>query len=86
MNYSINYSVISIYHYPRTRTTVVTIVNEATGEVFNGSATRNPADKMDIALATNLATERAIRKAVITDLKDCEDQIINFGTAPQFNN
>lgn len=86
MNYSINYSIISIHHRASTRVTTVTIVNEDTGEVFTGNATRNPADEMNIALATNLATARAVRKAVITDLKDCENQIIEEGDEFQFNN
>lgn len=86
MNYSINYHIISVKYLDKKRVTEVIIVNEDTGEVFKGRAHRYPEDEMDIALATNLATARAVRKAIITDLKDCESHIIENGAEFQFNN
>lgn len=85
MKYSINYSIHSINYCEADRTTRVVIVNEDTGELFTGTARRNPADRMDIALATNLATLRAVRKAVLIDLIDCKSVIINDGAEFSFN-
>lgn len=85
MNYTINYHIDSIKYIEKKRVTEVVIVNEDTGEVFKGRAHRYPADEMDIALATNLATARAVRKAILTDLKDCEKHISENGAEFQFN-
>ena len=86
MNYSINYSIVSVSYEEATRTTTVIIVNEDSGETFYGEARRNPKDKMNIALATNLATARAVHEAVTTDLQDSEESIIEYGDELGFNN
>ena len=85
MSYKLNYHIITIEYSEFTRATRVSIVNEDTGEVFEGTAKRNPKDKMNIALATNLATARAVRKAVEADLNDCERYIEDCGSEFQFN-
>lgn len=86
MTYTINYSITSISYSDRARTTRVSIVNEDTGEIFIGEAKRNPKDEMDIALATNLATARAVRKAILADLEDSEAHIIDYGDEFNFHN
>lgn len=86
MNYSLNYHIISIDYFDATRVTTITIVNEDTGEIFSGEARRNPADKMDIALAVNLATLRAVRKAVLEDLRFAKRHILEYGSEFSFEN
>ena len=85
MTYTLNYNICSISYNANTRVTRVVIVNEDTGEVFEGQATRNPNDKMNIALATNLATARAVRSAINSDLSDCEGFIGDNGSEFQFD-
>lgn len=80
MTYHFDYSILSINYNGDTRVTTVRIVDENTGEVLEGTARRNPADKMDIRLATNLATLRAVRKAILTDLSDCRNIILQYGS------
>ena len=85
MSYQFNYHIISIYYNETTRVTTVNIVNEDTGEIFGGQAKRNPKDKMNMRLATNLATARAVRKAIESDLDDCERQIERYDEEFQFD-
>ena len=84
MSYTFNYHINSVYYNETTRVTTVNIVNEDTGEIFMGQAKRNPKDKMNIRLATNLAIARAVRKAIESDLNDCERYIENWGAEFQF--
>ena len=84
MNYKLYYHIISVTYRDATRVARVGIVNESTGEVFYGEARRNPKDEMNIALATNLATARAIRKAMLQDLSDDEAVIIEHGACFDF--
>lgn len=86
MTYKINYHIISIQYADASRYTRVSIVNEDTGEVFTGLARRNKKDAMNIRLATNLATARAVKKAIEADLADCERYIIEDGAEFSFNN
>ena len=86
MNYQLNYSILSVNYTEKKRKTTVTIVNEDTGEIFKGTAHRYPNDRLDMSLATNLATARAVRKAILTDLEDCEQVIIDTGDEFEFNN
>lgn len=79
MQYSFNYEIVSIKYNGRTRVTEVAIVNCDTGEVFFGTAKRHEDDAMNIALGTNLATLRAARKAIATDLNDSEKLVIEDG-------
>ena len=85
MSYTLNYHIESINYNEETRVTRVCIVNEDSGEVFYGEATRNPKDKMNIRLATNLATARAVRQAINSDLNDCEHYIEELGDEFQFD-
>lgn len=85
MTYTLNYHIITIEYSEFTRATRVSIVNEDTGEIFQGEARRNPKDKMNIALATNLATARAVRQAIDSDLSDCEGFIGDNGSEFQFD-
>lgn len=85
MTYNFNYHIISIDYFDVTRVTTVTIVNESTGEIFNGTARRNPRDEMDMGLATSLATERAVRKGITADLLDDETMIIDQAHCCDFN-
>lgn len=75
MNYSVNYRIISIHYSEKTRVTEVTIFNEDTGEIFKGRAHRLRYDPLNIALGTNLALARAVKKLVLTDLAD-EERIV----------
>ena len=86
MNYSLNYNILSINYNERTRVTSVQIVCEDTGEIFEGHARRNPSDKMNIALAVNLSTMRAVRKAMLEDLRFAEQHILEYGSEFSFEN
>ena len=77
MTYNFNYRIISVTYRDMSRETKVCIMNESTGELFYGTARRHPKDEPNIALATNLATERAVRKAITADLLDDETMIID---------
>lgn len=85
MTYKLHYHIISIEYFDATRVTTVTIVNESTGEVFSGSARRNPRDEMDVSVGVNLATLRAVRHAITQDLADDEDTIIEEGCCFDFD-
>jgi len=85
MTYKLHYHIISIEYFDVTRVTTVTIVNESTGEVFSGSARRNPRDTMNASLGVNLATLRAVRKAMERDLTDDENTIVNEGSCFDFD-
>ena len=82
MSYKLNYHIINIRYADASRYTCVSIVNEDTGEVFTGLARRNKKDAMNIRLATNRATARAVKKAIEADLADCETYIIDNGVEP----
>ena len=84
MTYNLHYHIISIEYFDATRVTTVTIVNESTGEVFSGSARRNPRDEMNASLGINLATLRAVRQAVLQDLADDKNTIIDCGSCCDF--
>lgn len=84
MTYSNNYSIISINYKEKKRTTTARIMCEDTGEVFEGRAHRHPEDEMDIALATNLAVARAVKKMVLANLQDDENMIIDLGDCMAF--
>ena len=84
MTYSNNYSIISINYKENKRTTTARIVCEDTGEIFEGRAHRHPEDEMDIALATNLAVARAVKKMLLTNLRDDENMIIGLGDCLSF--
>lgn len=84
MTYSNNYSIISINYKKKKRTTTARIMCEDTGEIFEGRAHRHYEDEMDIALATNLAVARAVKKMVLTNLQDDEKTIIDLGDCMSF--
>ena len=86
MNYKLNYHILSVNYNADTRTTVVRIVCEDTGEIFEGRARRNPADSMSIEVGTNLATLRAVRKAVLEDLSFAKSNILLWGNHLNFQN
>lgn len=85
MTHSTNYSIISINYNEKKRTTTARIVCEDTGEIFEGRAHRYPEDNMNIALGTNLAVARAVRKMVNTALNDEITYIKQCGNDFQFN-
>ena len=85
MTYNFNYRIISINYREASRETKVCIMNESTGYVFDGIAKRNPKDKPNIALATNLAIERAVRKAISADLLEHEMMIIDQANCLDFD-
>ena len=85
MQYNLHYHVISITYRDATRVTRVGIVNESTGELFYGEARRNPADGMDASLGINLATLRAVRQAILDELAEDKDDIIDQGYCYDFN-
>ena len=84
MTYKLHYHIISINYNDDTRVTRVGILNESTGEVFYGEAHRNPKDGLDISVGTNLAVCRAVRKAVLQDLADDKNSIIENGASFDF--
>jgi len=85
MNYKLCYHIISINYNNDTRVTRVGIVNESTGEFCDGEARRNPSDPLFIERGTNLATLRAVRKAVLQDLADDKTTIINEASCFNFD-
>ena len=85
MNYSVNYSLISVTYNEKKRLTSARIVCEDTGEIFEGRAHRYPEDDMNIALGTNLAVARAVRKMVNTALNDEVSYIKEWGIDFQFH-
>ncbi len=82
MTYSNNYSIIDIHYDEHTRLTAVRICCEDTGEVFEGHATRNPKDEMNIATGANVALIRAIHEMVKTNLKDDLFNLVEYGELP----
>lgn len=84
MTYTLHYHIVSVYYDEDTRATDVTIINESTGELFYGQARRHPADECDLALGINLATARAVRKAMDADLADEESTIIRHSESNAF--
>lgn len=84
MTYNLHYHIVSITYRDNTRVTRVGIVNESTGELFYGEARRNPRDEMDVSLGVNLATLRAVRQAILQDLADDKNTIIDEGSCCDF--
>lgn len=84
MTYNLHYHIVSIDYRDHDRATCVGIINESTGEIFYGKARRNPRDEMDISLGVNLATLRAVRKAMLRDLADDKNTIIDEGSCYDF--
>lgn len=84
MTYELNYHITAVGYKEGTRMTTVAIVNDDTGEVFYGEARRHPADECDLALGINLATARAVRKAMDADLADEESTIIRHSESNAF--
>lgn len=78
MHYNIQYHVISAEYNDVTRLTTVRIINDNTGEVFKGKARRHPKDGMNSSLAFNLATLRAVKKAIEANL-EVHEKIISEG-------
>jgi len=85
MQYTLHYHIVSIVYHHNSRVTAVTIVNESTGEVFVGKARRNPKDEMNASLGINLATLRAVRQAILQDLADDKNTIIDEGSCFDFD-
>ena len=86
MNYTLNYHIATITYRETDNIIKVAIVNEDTGEVFEGEAEHHAEDEMNIARYVNLATARAVREALRTSLEDDEQFIIENGSEFQFNN
>ena len=84
MTYKLHYHIVSITYQDDTRVTRVGIVNESTGEVFYGTARRNPRDEMDVSLGVNLATLRAVRKAMLQDLADDKNVLLEDSACYDF--
>lgn len=85
MTYNLHYHIVSITYRDNTRVTRVGIVNESTGELFYGEARRNPRDEMNASLGVNLATLRAVRQAILQDLADDKNTIIDEGSCFDFD-
>lgn len=86
MQYNLHYNIVSITYSEATRVTRVGIVNKSTtGEVIYGEARRNPCDSMDASLGINLATLRAVRKAVLQELAEDKSDIIDQGYCYDFD-
>lgn len=82
MQYTNNFSIISIKYDNDTRNTVVRIMCEDTGEIFDGISTRNPHDEMNIMIGANVALMRAIHTMVVTNIKDDMNMLIEYGELP----
>lgn len=82
MQYTNNYHIISINYSDTTRVTTVRIMCEDTGEIFDGIATRNPHDDMDIMVGANVALMRAIHTMVVANLKDDMSRFVEYGYLP----
>ena len=55
---------------------------EDTGEVFEGHATRNPKDEMNIAMGANVALIRAIHQMVTVNLRDDLNNLVSYDELP----
>lgn len=84
MTYTLHYHITAVNYKESSRTTTVAVVDGFTGEVFYGEARRHPNDKHNLALAINLATARAVRKAADSELADEESTIIRHGESSDF--
>lgn len=84
MQYNLHYRILSINYDDDTRVTRVGILNESTGEVFHGEARRNPNDFMSPKIGVQLATLRAVRKAMLQDLADDKSDILWHGSSLSF--
>ena len=82
MQYTNNFSIISIKYDEHTRDTTVRIVCEDTGEIFDGIATRNPHDEMNIMIGANVALMRAIHTMIVTNIKDDMNNLVEYGDLP----
>lgn len=78
MTYSFHYHIVSTSYNQKTQITRVEIINESTGELFFGTAHREPVEEtnpnapyIDVASRdVNLATICAVRKGIMRDLMD----------------